>query len=374
VPRPAAHRRGRPASAAAARFPQRGRGAALAVTLALVGCVTTYEPTEPEGPEGLPISAPVSIPLQEPGAGVGGSRVAVEFFSGILRRLQDAADDGDVELLDALVESYNRPDVPEAFRSHVEGYRAIARGLRFQQHVTTAGELRLVGAEGGADANEGEEVAAPDLGRPLRLELVVPPMATPVVLGGRGQRDPIGFAVAVTIDDDYVDGSSRSAQTKDFLWLPDAFELREGRELRLPVEVGADVGDAVRRSVVVRVDLLPGYVQTDGLRAPVQRVTAGAASFTQWPAGHEILRAQPIAGLRAALRDFNPRNFASAYLSALLTPRSRRAEACALLIDQVRFGRADQAQVAMAALSRIAGVRIAVGDRDGWLAWWESRR
>ncbi len=89
MPRPAAHRRGRAASAAAARFPQRGRGATLALTLSLVGCVTTYDPTQPEGPEGLPISAPVSIPLQEPGAGVGGSRVAVEFFSGILRRLQD---------------------------------------------------------------------------------------------------------------------------------------------------------------------------------------------------------------------------------------------------------------------------------------------
>ncbi len=370
MPRPAARRRGRAASAAAGRPELRARRAAAALALTLASCVVTYTPTQPEGPEGMPVQAPVAISLNEFGAGVGDSRVAVEFFSGVLRRLQDAAEEQDVELLDALVDSYDRPDVPPAFRQHVEGYRAIARGLRFQRHLASEGELRLVDPAAALD----RPGAAPDLGQPLRLELVVPPMDAPVVLGGGGQQDPIGFAVAVTIDDEYVDGSTRHSETKDFLWLPAAFELGGDRELRLPVEVGADPGDAVRRAIVVRVDLMPGYVQIDGRRSPVQRVTAGAASHTQWPAGYEVLRAQPIAGLRAALKDFTPNNFASAYLSAVLTPRKQRSEACALLIDQVRFGRADQAQVAMAALRQISGVRVAVGDRDGWLAWWESRR
>ena len=102
--------------------------------------------------------------------------------------------------------------------------------------------------------------------------------------------------------------------------------------------------------------------------------TAGAITCTQWPEGYEILAEQPLAGLTAALRDFNPKNFASAYLSALLVPPGQRRQATEMLIDQVRFGRADQAQVAMAALRKVAGVQIAIGDRDGWLEWWQSRQ
>ena len=199
-------------------------------------------------------------------------------------------------------------------------------------------------------------------------------MERPVLLGARSDRDPVGFAVAVTIRDEYVDGSTREFQTKDFLRLGETYELAGERALRLPVRVEAAVGEAVRRSVVVRVDLMPGYVTLEGIRAPIQRVTAGAITCTQWPAGYEILAAQPLAGLRAALQDFNPKNFASAYLSALLVPSRDRLEATALLIDQVRFGRADQAQVAMAALHKTAGVEVAIGDRDGWLEWWQSRQ
>jgi hypothetical protein len=39
----------------------------------------------------------------------------------------------------------------------------------------------------------------------------------------------------------------------------------------------------------------------------------------------------------------------------------------------VRFGRVDQAQVAMAALRAITDAGVAIGDRDGWLAWWQER-
>ena len=52
---------------------------------------------------------------------------------------------------------------------------------------------------------------------------------------------------------------------------------------------------------------------------------------------------------------------------------AQQREACALLVDQVRFGRADQAQVAMAALQNVNGLSIAVGDRDAWLDWWQAR-
>jgi hypothetical protein len=51
-----------------------------------------------------------------------------------------------------------------------------------------------------------------------------------------------------------------------------------------------------------------------------------------------------------------------------------------LLIEQVRFGRPDQAQVAMAALREMSGQSSssvsapALGDREAWLVWWAQRR
>jgi hypothetical protein len=362
----------RPAAATTGAARRRARLAVAAAASIAVACVTTYEPAEPGDGEALPFAAPVSIPLTELG-GAGSSRVQLEFFGGILRRLQDAAADGDAALIDSLVESYDLPNVPESFRQHLVGYRAIARGIRFQQHVQQRGLLRLVGDA--AEPAPAPEAArrAPPLGEPLRLELELPPMTDAVRLGALGDDDPVGFSVGVTVEDEFVDGSSRESQSKEFLWLPRAIELRD-ESLSLPVEVGAAAGDAVRRSVVVRVDLMPGYVTIDELRAPIQRVTAGAITCTQWPVGYEVLAEQPLAALRAALADFNPKNYAGAYLSALLVPAQERREATALLIDQVRFGRADQAQVAMAALHRTAGVNISVGDRDGWLSWWQSRQ
>lgn len=358
--------------------------AASAAWLA-AACVTTYEQVEPTaGGPALPPTAPVAIPMTELG-GSGSSRVEIEFFSSILRRLQDAAEEARrspesalsaAELIESLVDSYDKPNVPVAFQRHLDGYRAIARGIRFRQHVRARALLRLVDEEPleSPSALDAGERVAPLLGSPLTLELELPPMAEPVLLGAETDRDPAGFSVAVTVTDEYVDGSTRESQTKDFLRLGEPFELAGAQSLRLPIRVDAAVGDAVRRSVLVRVEWMPGYVTLDGFRAPVQRVTAGAISCTQWPAGYEILAEQPLAGLTAALRDFNPKNFASAYLSALLVPAGQRRQAIALLIDQVRFGRADQAQVAMAALRKIAGVQIAIGDRDGWLEWWQSRQ
>jgi hypothetical protein len=57
-----------------------------------------------------------------------------------------------------------------------------------------------------------------------------------------------------------------------------------------------------------------------------------------------------------------------------LPPGPDRETAIALLLDQVRFGRADQARVAMAALRRLTGESLLVGDREAWLAWSQTRR
>ncbi|MFY9341403.1 MAG: hypothetical protein WAT39_02860, partial [Planctomycetota bacterium] len=73
-------------------------------------------------------------------------------------------------------------------------------------------------------------------------------------------------------------------------------------------------------------------------------------------------------------RTFGPANYARAWLAAQATRGADTEAAAALLIEQVRLGRADEAQVAMAALRTITGIDFVVGDRDAWLAWWQSRR
>ena len=95
---------------------------AAALLSSLAACVTTYEPVDPANDvESLSFAQPVAIPLPELGGGT--NRVMVEFYSGILRRLQDAADDGDVALLDSLVETI-QPDQDSGER------RARARNCR----------------------------------------------------------------------------------------------------------------------------------------------------------------------------------------------------------------------------------------------------
>ena len=62
-------------------------------------------------------------------------------------------------------------------------------------------------------------------------------------------------------------------------------------------------------------------------------------------------------------------------LAAEFAPPAERPEVERALMDWVRLGRPDQALVAMAALRAITERGApAVGDRDAWLSWWESRR
>ena len=158
------------------------------------------------------------------------------------------------------------------------------------------------------------------------------------------------------------------------MWLPAALTLAGNQELRLPVGIDADAGGSVQRTVHLRVDLMPGYVMVEGVRAPVQRTGIGACTLTQWPRGYEALLAAPLQALERALRTFDQPRFATVFLAAALTRGEDREKAMALLIEPVRFARADQAQVAMSALRAISGQVHAVGDREAWLAWWQTRR
>jgi hypothetical protein len=350
--------------------------------------VTTYTPIDLVNQASeMPVSQPIAIAI--PVAQGGSDRLLLEFYSGILRRLQDAADDGDVALLDSLVASYDKPNIPASVSQHLAGYRAIGRGIRFRQHALRKAvlELRLPDAST-PDASKPDElrpdaamvggaklIAAPNvsaLGKDLQLRLRLPAMAKVVTLGGRNDLNPIRFTVSVTVEDEYADGSFRSLHTDGAVWLPERFELVGDNELLLPIDVGAALDDAVRRNVTVRIDMR-GHVEIDDVRAPVKSTSIAAGSYIQWPVGYDVIAKQPMAALKLALGAFQSKNFASVYLAALKIPEAHQHEACELLIDQVRFGRADQAQVAMAALQNVTGLSIAVGDRDAWLDWWQAR-
>lgn len=341
--------------------------------LAPAACVTTYEsaPLLQDQLERPDFAVPVTIPIDVPSNP--GQALVAQFYASVLRQLNEATKDGDLPQLEALLASYDRVDLPPAVQERVRGYRGIASGLRFCREAAQRATIELSPPEAGADAAP-TEGGVPALGAPLRLELRLPAGRVPVVLGGRDDADPIGFLVAITVDDSFVEGSTRSSQSHQFTWLSTAMELAGDAVLRLPIEIDLAGVTAVRREVHVRVDLMPGYVRVAGERAPVSQATIAAKTLTQWPLGYGRVAAAPLTELRAALSSFGPRTFASAWLAAAATKGADRETAIDLLLEQVRFGRADQAQVAMAALRGITGIQFLVGDRDAWLAWSRDRR
>lgn len=361
----------------------------VAVAVLLAACVTTVEeapPLEFNAPP-PPIEAPPSltIPFGENVAGAQ-QQLVDEFYRSVLRQLQEAATSRDpatgrhdVDQLGALLARFERDDMPPGVRERVAGYRRIERGLRFAEgHAARAARVELLPAAPAADgAPVPVEQGAPALGAPLRFELRLPAGPEPAGLGGVDDDEPAGFLVHATIDDAFVEGSVRTFSRSDVVRLPDAFALADGTELRLPIAVDEPVGEAVRRVVTVRVSLLPGYVRLGGALAPVPQTLLAEAKVAQWPAGFGALQKAPLAELQAALRVFEPRAFPRAWLAAVAAagaPAADRESAIALLLEPVRFGRADQAQVAMAALRELTGERLLVGDRDAWLAWSQSRR
>lgn len=358
-------------------LPPAGRRAPAAAALAALfatGCVTTYESFD-ESAEAARLAAlavPVAIPF--PDVGANDDPLLRQFYDGIIRRLQGAADEGDWRLIDALVDSYDRPELPPAIGEQVRGYRSVARGIVLEHHFRANATLQTV--DPGARTRRGKlpaEVPVPPLGEALHLELRVPAATDPVRLGGRGDPDAMAFTVAVTIEDDDASGGMHSTHLEEIVRLPEPMVLRGDVALTLPIDVDAFAGDAVHRTVYVRVDLMPGHVVIGERRAPVRRLTIAAGSWSQWPRGYEVLAREPLRALRAALRPFDRGNFAAAYLAALAAPPAQREEVVALLIEQVRNGDDAQAQVAMAALQKVTGASAPIGDRDMWLAWYQAR-
>ena len=120
--------------------------------------------------------------------------------------------------------------------------------------------------------------------------------------------------------------------------------------------------------------LLPGFVQMEGQRAPVRSVRLVRTRVQQWPRGYLPIRDKPLIALQAAMQIGDAPHFPHVWLAATFASPAEREKAAAMLIDWVRLGRPDQAIVAMASLRACGAAQIQIGDRDGWLAWWQSRR
>jgi len=346
---------------------------------------------------------PIVIDL--PAAVAPGDQALRDFYESLLARLQTAQLENDPDTMEALVDSWLRDDAPEWARARLLGFRALARGIRFERHAlrtasiavrpadgaagdapaavvaappaVVAAPAAVVAAPAGTDASAGAAAAPPDpeaIGTPLLFELTVPPLtAGDLTLHAYDQDDPIAFHVEVSVRDQFVDGSVRDHGDGDVVRLRRAVALREG-PLRVPVRIDLGPSGAVRRRIDLRIDLLPGYAFAGDERVPLHRTTLAATVATQWPAGHRELRKAPLPSLRAALQQPGPAQYLRVWLAAEFAPAADRAAVEAALIDWVRLGSNDQATVAMAALHALGAAQIPVGDRDGWLAWWQSGR
>lgn len=287
-----------------------------------------------------------------------------QFYESLLGRLRDAHRHGDAETMEALLAGYRRSDVPEWAQERMAGYDALARGLRFERHARTQGRLELLG-DPAVTANAGE---------PLVFELVLMPWSRePALLGGGRDEDAVGCHVEIAVTDHFVDGSARQHEDGAVLRLERAVDLRR-EPMRLPIRVQLADAGVVRRTIELRADLLPGHVRIGDLRAPVRRTPLAQMAHTQWPRGHRAIREQPLATLQNAIRLGDPAHFPHVRLAAEFAPASERDQVLALLIDQVRLGRPDQARVAMATLRAIGAADLPLGDREAWLAWWQRRR
>ncbi|MCR9247061.1 MAG: hypothetical protein NXI31_18675 [bacterium] len=352
--------------------------AVVTVTL-LSSCVTVYEdaPLLEDNLEIPEFAVSQTIPLGKPP--VSQEEVALmQLYDGILRRMQEAVDDRDVAVLFNLLDSYQKPGLPEWLSDRLAGYRAVGHGLQFLEHAAASATLKLVPAAV-ADGDVAADAAAgtappPTIGAPLRVEFALPPMMRPIHLGGAGDDDPIAFVLAITYEDTYVDGNRKSHRRHEPEVLPAAVELVGDQPLVLPFELTVEAGEAVRRVVHFRIDILHGFVRDGEVRAPIRRRALAALSVTQWPAGYEPIAAKPLATLREALRLGDRQHFPHVFLAGMFAKGPDRQAAITRLIDEIRYAPESRAMVAMATLREMTGANVPKGDREAWLAWWNTRR
>lgn len=320
-------------------------------------------------PDGL--GQGVVIPIGEP---IDESQLPlVAVYQSVLERMQEAYGGRlektgprrpDLPALRELLATWHRPDIPVWARDQIDGYAAAAEGLAFELHAIAHGKIASPGADGVGD----------EIGESLRLQIELPAAPTPFDLSGGDAAGGIAFTIALEIEDLFVDGSTRQHEDSTVVRLPEDLRLAGGEGLRLPFLVELTDTGAVRRTIRVRADLLPGFVHREGRRCPVRRTPVTAIVHTQYPSGFDSIRQRPLQSLQAGIARGDSAHFPHVFLGALFAQGDQRRPAEAALIDLVRLGRPDQAHVAMAALRHLTGVDVTIGDREGWLAWWQARQ
>lgn len=370
---------GRPARAGHSRrggLWRPGRGASFAALLVTAGCVTTYEPVPLLGSSTVP-AIPVESLVVPIATGTRADSAVEALYGRILQQLQEASrnqppDLPDLVQLEALLERYDRSGLPPRVEASMAGFRGIAAGLRVAERLRAAAEIVWLGPAGRLEPSQPASVAP--IGVPIQVELRIPPIGMPIAFGGRADAEPARFLVGIEVEDSYVSGARNRWSNQDLVDLPNTLELLGEARLVVPVGIAMPGGDSVRRRLRVTFEQLPGFVRQDGARIPVRRTLLAAAELTQFPRGADEVAKAPLEHLRRALGDFLPATFPRAFVAAMFVRDPEREPAIDLLVDTVRLGRAEQALVAMVCLREIDANGPPVGDRDGWLAWWQGRR
>lgn len=330
-------------------------------------CVTTAV-------EDDPVLSATPVVIEVPEAPTGTDRTLVEFYDSVLAQLHEAHQDRDQPRLQALIETYLRAGVPEWARKRLVGFRALALGLQFELHCEQRAEF-AVPPPAAAIPGSVEAPSRDSIGVPLDYVLTLPPPPDgPWRLGGRADRDPVSFRLALVIREHFVDGSQKKIEDAEVVHLDHALVF-DVEPLQLPVRLDLGDSEAVRRDVDIQVELLPGYVTVGDERAPIRRTVIASGRAVQWPPGHEVIRTSPLKTLVNAMKLGDREHFKHVRLAAEFASDAERTEVENSLMEWVRLGRADQALVAMATLRAITKDASApIGDRDAWLLWWESRR
>jgi hypothetical protein len=284
------------------------------------------------------------------------------YFASVVTQLQDAVLERDAELLAVLLATHDRGFAPDWARPLLDQFRQLRRTLAFELQAEREAELAVVGEP----PSIGETV-------PLRLRLATSSEPGIVVPGAAGGSAAARILATVTVDDlDCYGGRSRS-EFSEILAVPADVAFDDGGRLELVFGIPPLPAEGCEREIGVACDLLPGTLLVDGRPVPNQRTRLGEIRLTAFPRGIDGVRAHPYTHLRNGLESGDPRHFDNVFLAARLMDEEFREDAIQTAIRHVRVGRPEVARVAMAALRELSGVRISVEDRDGWLAWSQTR-
>ena len=326
------------------------------LVLFAAGCVTEdLRPPELSSPlqqEAVVIALPT-------GGTRGGDGPVDTYYRSILGQMNEAYVERNPELLGILLGKYDDPKAPPWAREVLPRYQTLLTALAFELHVGSRSRVQS---------------SALAIGEPMELQLDLP--AHPgmsVELGAEDSDQPAVFRVSFEVEDRDSRGDLIRNQSSLLLRLSEDHLLAGEASLHLPFILDMPAFSTLIRNVVVRVELMPGYVQVDGDQVPHNRVFCASSELVLYPPGVESIRRAPRITLLRAMEIGDVDHFPHVFLAAHFMSEQYVEEALTALMGWVRLGNEGQQRVAMAALAVLADTKIEVGDRRRWLDWWQRR-